>query len=211
MNPLYKDPINLVISGVGGQGNVMISLVVGSALVNEGFFVTVGETYGASQRGGSVMSHVKISLEKQYSPLIPAGRADIILGMEPVETLRMLKQFGNKHVTTIVNPRPIHSIDLSGRGYPDLQKVMDRVKHLSNMMWEVNATEEAQKIGNPILANMILIGALVKTSLLPIGEDAVRKVIVDMFPKTVLVNEKALKMGINLTQKQAWSQIGIDG
>jgi len=103
---LRKDPLNLIITGVGGQGNVTISLVIGNALVSEGYLVTIGETYGASQRGGPVMSHVRISKETQYSPFIPEGRADIILGMEPVETLRMLRQFGNPDVLTIINPRP---------------------------------------------------------------------------------------------------------
>ena len=127
----------------------------------------------------------------------------IILGMEPVETLRMLKQFGNERVTTIVNPRPIHSIDLTGQGYPDRQKVMDQVKHLSNMFWEVNATEEAQKIGNPILANMILIGTLVQTGLLPLDEKMLGAVIEQMFPRAVDVNISALRKGMEMVRAQS--------
>lgn len=193
---LAKDPINLVVSGVGGQGNVMVSLVIGGALVHDGYFVTVGETYGASQRGGSVMSHVKISAAGQYSPLIPLGQADIILGMEPVETLRMLKQFGNEKVVTIVNPRPIHAVDISGGGYPDMQQLLDQIGDLSSRVYRVNATEEAQKMGNPILANMILIGALIKTGLIPINEALMDTVIRQMFPKNVDINIRALKAGM---------------
>jgi indolepyruvate ferredoxin oxidoreductase beta subunit len=203
MKQLSKDPVNLVVSGVGGQGNVMVSLVVGNALVNDGYFITIGETYGASQRGGSVMSHVKISAEKQYSPLIPLGQADIILGMEPVETLRMLKQFGNDRVITIVNPRPIHAIDLTGAGgYPDLKTLLDKITELSVKAYVVNATEEAQKMGNPILANMILIGALAKTGLLPLSESSLDAVIKQMFPNAVDVNTKALKAGMSLVNGQ---------
>jgi indolepyruvate ferredoxin oxidoreductase, beta subunit len=199
MKQLSKDPVNLVVSGVGGQGNVMVSLVVGSALVNEGYFITIGETYGASQRGGSVMSHVKISADKQFSPLIPLGQADIILGMEPVETLRMLQKYGNDHVVTIVNPRAIHAIDLTGKGgYPDIQVLLAQIRDLSVKTYVVNATEEAQKMDNPILANMILIGALVKTGLLPISESSLDTVIKQMFPKAVAVNTKALKTGMSL-------------
>jgi len=199
MKQLSKDPINLVVSGVGGQGNVMVSLVVGSALVNDGYFITIGETYGASQRGGSVMSHVKVSAGKQYSPLIAMGQADIILGMEPVETLRMLKQFGNDRVTTIVNPRPIHAIDLTGAGgYPDLKALLEQIKDLSLKTYVVNATDEAQKMGNPIFANMILIGALAKTGLLPLDEKSLDNVIKQMFPKAVDINMKALKKGMEL-------------
>jgi indolepyruvate ferredoxin oxidoreductase, beta subunit len=199
MKQLSKDPINLVVSGVGGQGNVMVSLVVGNALVNDGYFITIGETYGASQRGGSVMSHVKISAQTQYSPLIPLGQADIILGMEPVETLRMLKQFGNDKVVTIVNPRPIHAIDLTGTGgYPDMKTLLDKISELSVKTYVVNATEEAQKMGNPILANMILIGALARTELLPLSEKSLAAVIRQMFPNAVDVNMKALQMGMGL-------------
>lgn len=196
MNTLSKDLINLVVSGVGGQGNVMVTLVIGNALVEAGYFVTVGETYGSSQRGGSVMSHVKISAVKQYSPLIAQGQADIIVGMEPVETLRMLKQFGNDRVVCLVNPRPIHAIDLSGANYPELEHVMHQIQGLSKKYYTVHATEEAQKMGNPILANMILIGALIKTGLLPLDEAALESVIRKMFPKAVDINLKALKQGM---------------
>jgi len=196
MKKLSKDPINLVVSGVGGQGNVMVTLMIGNALVNEGYFVTIGETYGASQRGGSVMSHVKISAEKQYSPLIAQGQADIILGMEPVETLRMLKIYGNDHVVSIVNPRPVHAIDLSGKPYPHVPHVMKHIEELSVKTYKVHATEEAQKMGNPILANMILIGALAKTGLLPLDEATLDAAIRQMFPKAVDVNIKALKKGL---------------
>ncbi|MFA5066199.1 MAG: indolepyruvate oxidoreductase subunit beta [Dehalococcoidia bacterium] len=200
MKNLSKDPINLVVAGVGGQGNVMVSLVIGNALVHEGYFVTIGETYGSSQRGGSVMSHLKISAEKQFSPLIPEGQADVVLGMEPVETLRVLKSFGNQNVVTVVNPRPIHPVDFtgSGSGYPDIQSLLGQIKSMSARAYVVNATDEALKMGNAMLANMILIGALLKNSLIPLSERALVPVIKDMFPKAVAANTKALKAGADL-------------
>jgi len=200
MKKLAKDPINLVVAGVGGQGNVMVSLVMGNTLVHDGYFVTIGETYGSSQRGGSVMSHLKVSAEKQYSPLIPEGQADIVLGMEPVETLRVLKSFGNLNVVTVVNPRPIHPVDFtgSGSGYPNLEELLEQVKSMSAKTYIVHATEEAQKMGNAMLANMILIGALVQTGLVTISQEAIEKTIRDMFPKAVGPNLKALKAGMGL-------------
>ncbi|MFA5399625.1 MAG: indolepyruvate oxidoreductase subunit beta [Dehalococcoidia bacterium] len=200
MKRLSKDPINLVVAGVGGQGNVMVSLVIGNALVHDGYFVTIGETYGSSQRGGSVMSHLKISTEKQFSPLIPEGQADVVLGMEPVETLRVLKSFGNQNVVTVVNPRPIHAVDFtgSGGGYPDMKSLLGQIKSMSTKTYVVNATEEALKMGNAMLANMILIGALLKNGLIPLSEDSLLPVIKGMFPKAVADNTKALKAGIDL-------------
>jgi indolepyruvate ferredoxin oxidoreductase beta subunit len=200
MKKLVKDPINVVVAGVGGQGNVMVTLVLGNTLVHDGYFVTIGETYGASQRGGSVMSHLKISAEKQFSPLIPEGQADIVLGMEPVETLRVLKSFGNQHVVTVLNPRPIHPVDFtgSGSGYPNMEELLEQVRSLSAKTYVVAATEEAQKLGNPMLANMILIGSLIQTGLVTISQAAIEKTIRDMFPKAVAPNIKALKAGMEL-------------
>jgi len=200
MKKLAKDPINLVVAGVGGQGNVMVSLVMGNTLVHDGYFVTIGETYGSSQRGGSVMSHLKVSAEKQYSPLIPEGQADIVLGMEPVETLRVLKSFGNLNVVTVVNPRPIHPVDFtgSGSGYPNLEELLEQVKSMSAKTYIVHATEEAQKMGNAMLANMILIGALVQTGLVTISQEAIEKTIRDMFPKAIKENITALNKGKEL-------------
>ncbi|MBC8511551.1 MAG: indolepyruvate oxidoreductase subunit beta [Dehalococcoidia bacterium] len=197
---LVKDPLNLIITGVGGQGNVMISLIIGNALVKEGYLVTIGETYGASQRNGPVMSHVRISKETQYSPFIPDGHADIILGMEPVETLRMLGQFGNTHVITIVNPRPIYSIDVTAGAaeYPDMDKLMETVKELSAETWTINATEEAQKMGSPIFANTILVGALIGSGVLPLDKKSVEPVLREAFPKEVEANMTAFEKGMKL-------------
>jgi len=81
---------NLIITGVGGQGNVLISQLIGQSLVSKGYFVTIGETYGMAQRGGSVMSHIRIARGKQLSPLIPRAKGDFIVALEPVEALRVL-------------------------------------------------------------------------------------------------------------------------
>jgi indolepyruvate ferredoxin oxidoreductase beta subunit len=200
---LMKDPLNLIITGVGGQGNVMISLVVGNVLVRAGYLVTIGETYGASQRGGPVMSHLRISRDTQYSPFIPEGKADIILGMEPVETLRMLGKFGNPDITTIVNPRPIYPVNVTAGGtqYPDLDKLITTIQELSARTVVVNATEEAQKMGNPIFANVILIGALVGAGVLPVDSKSVEPVLQETFPKEVKANMVAFTRGVELARQ----------
>ena len=197
---LMKDPLNLIITGVGGQGNVRISLLIGNALVREGYFVTIGETYGASQRGGPVMSHLRISKEIECSPFISDGRADVILGMEPVETLRMLGRFGNPDVMTIVNPRPIHSIDVTGgeAEYPDLDRLMETIKGLSAKTWVINATEEAQKMGDPIFANVILVGALIGCGVLPLDKKSMEPVLRESFPREFEVNMIAFNKGVQL-------------
>ena len=197
---LKKDPLNLIITGVGGQGNVMISLIIGNAFIRDGYFVTVGETYGASQRGGPVMSHMRISKETQYSPFIPDGCADIILGMEPVETLRMVGRYGNPSVVTIINPRPIYSIDVTGgyAEYPDLDNLVDTIKELSAQTWIIDATEEAQKMGSHMFANAILIGVLIGSEVLPLDKKSVEPVLRETFPKEIEANLVAFNKGIKL-------------
>ena len=196
---LVKDPLNLIIIGVAGQGNVLISQLVGNALVSEGYMVTFGQTYGSNQRGGSVMNYVRVSREIQCSPLIPGGGADVILGMEPLDTLRMLIQFGNPDVVTIVNPRPI---GVAGRPieYPDLDQLLDTIRGLSAKTWIINATDEAQKMGDSIFANMILAGSLVGSGVLPLDEISMAPLIQERFPGDFENNMAALRKGIELYQ-----------
>lgn len=202
MRKLRKDPLNLIIIGVAGQGNVVISELIGEALTREGYLVTFGQVYPAQQRGGSVMNCLRISQEMQYSPLIPEGHADVILAMEPTEAMRMLAQYGNPDVITIVNPRPIHSIDIagSGTGYPDLDRLIEAIKELSSKTWVVNATEEAQKLGNPIYANIVLLGTLVGLGILPLDRNSLEPVLKERFPSAFEVNMAAFNKGIELVK-----------
>ena len=159
--PLPKDPFNVIITGVGGQGNVLASEVMGQMLLDRGFVVTIGETLGMSQRGGSVMSHLRISQKMRLSPQIPDGLADLIVGLEPVEALRVFGQYGNPEVVTLINTRPLLPIGvLSGEAdYPDLSVIINKLISLSHRVWTVEATEIALSLGNPILANTAILGA----------------------------------------------------
>ena len=195
---LTKDPLNLIISGVGGQGNVVISLMIGNALVNKGYFVMIGQTFVGLQRGGQVRNYLRISKEKLYSPIIPHGCADIIISMELVEAVRELAEFGNSNILTVVNPRIVAPPGLKSV-YPEPNKVLEDIKELSGRTLVVNATEEAAKMGNPILANVILVGALVGTGMLPLNKESVESELCDRFPKAVDINLKAFNRGVELT------------
>jgi len=146
-----------------------------------------------------VNNYVRVSKEIQCSPLVPSGAADVILGMEPLDTLRMLAQFGNPKVMTIVNPRPI---DVAGRvsDYPDLEKLMETIKGLSGKTLVINATAEAEKLGDARMANMILTGALVGTGILPLDEKSIAPFIQERFPNDFDINMAAFSKGIELYQ-----------
>jgi indolepyruvate ferredoxin oxidoreductase beta subunit len=199
---LIKDPLNIIIIGVAGQGNVMTSLLVCNALVREGYVVTFGQTYLPQQRGGPVINYIRVSEESVHSPIIPQGDADLIVGMEPVEAMRMLTQYGNPDVVTVVNPKMIGSIDIARvkAGYPSLEKLLDDISEMSAKTLIVDATEEARKLGNPIIANVILVGVLVGIGLLPLDKKAIELELRDRFPKVQAfeTNMKAFDRGVEL-------------
>ncbi len=201
---ISKDPFNVIIGGVGGQGNVLASQILGEMLISQGYVITIGETYGASQRGGAVMSHLRISTQDQFSPLIPEGQCDLLVALEPVEGLRILAHFGNPRVMTLINTRPIHPMDvISGNAtYPEVSKVIVKIKELSRRVWALNATEVALEMGDPIFSNMVMLGALCAIEILPIHRQGFEWVIKELLPsRTLDENMKAFDRGREVVQK----------
>jgi indolepyruvate ferredoxin oxidoreductase beta subunit len=194
-----KDPLNVIVTGVGGQGNVLISQLIGKALVKGGHHVTIGETYGASQRGGAVMSHIRISRQEQYGPLIPEGQADVILGLEPVETMRVLAQYGNPGVVVIANSRPVYTMAVTtgAAEYPGTEKIGKTLEELSTTAWLINATEIALEMGASILTNIIMAGALVGSRALPLEPEGLEAELRDSLPSDKLeMNLLAARRGL---------------
>jgi indolepyruvate ferredoxin oxidoreductase, beta subunit len=196
---LRKDPFNVIIGGVGGQGNVLASQILGQILVARGYVITIGETYGASQRGGAVMSHLRLSEKDQFSPLIPEGRCDLLVSLEPVEALRILEPYGHPGVMTLINTRPIFPMDvISGNvTYPEISKVIAKIQSLSRKTWSINATEIALQMGDAIFSNMAMLGALCATNTLPVDRQGFEETIKDLLPSHKLSdNLKAFDKGI---------------
>ena len=201
---ISKDPFNVIIGGVGGQGNVLASQILGEMLVSQGYVITIGETYGASQRGGAVMSHLRVSTRDQFSPLIPEGQCDLLVALEPVEGLRILDYYGNPRVMSLLNTRPIHPMDvISGNAaYPEVSEVIAKIKELSRWVWTLNATEVALEMGDPIFSNIVMLGALCAIEVLPIHEQGFESVIRDLLPsRTVDENKKAFDRGREAVQE----------
>lgn len=159
---LKHDPINIVVCGMGGQGNIVASGILGAALVEMGLKVTVGETYGASQRGGSVMSHIRASAREELGVLIPKGRAQIIVGFEPLETLRIALQYGNQDTVVIYDDRVNYPLGvlIGEEEYPSQQQINDQLKHICSRVYVVPGTQLALELGNAKAANITMMGAL---------------------------------------------------
>ena len=195
-----KEPLNLIIAGVGGQGNVLISRLIGQAMVNDGYKVTIGETYGASQRGGSVSSHVRISKDHGYGAIIPEGQADIILGLEPMEALRHLALCGSPESYVITNTRPIHPMCVATgeADYPALETIRKSINELSKRAWFINASEIALNLGASLLANIVMVGALVGLNLMKLRPDRFEDQLEASFQKDKLdLNLQAFHTGLS--------------
>ncbi len=200
---LRLDPYNVIITGVGGQGNVMASRILGNMLTRKGLSVTIGETFGASQRGGSVMSHLRISAESNWSPQIPAGQCHLVISLEPTEAMRVLATYGNPSVKVICNMRPVHAIGvISGdQQYPDLDEISAWVAELSDAAWFLPATAKAVELGNPILGNIIMIGAAAGIGTLPFDREDFKAVASESLPADKLeLNLIAYDMGVGMVQ-----------
>lgn len=208
---LSADPYNLVITGVGGQGNVLASRVLGNMLSGMGYIVTIGETFGASQRGGSVMSHLRVSRKDTFSPQIPRGGAHVVVSMEPSETLRVLAGYGNPDVMTLCNTRPVHSIAvISGEhAYPEEAQLKEWIREISGRAWFLDATEAAMAMGNAVLANIMMIGALGETGTLPIDIDHFEAVISEMMPpEKTAANRQAYHRGAQMLRSSHDQETG---
>ena len=196
---LIHDPFNLIVAGVGGQGTVTASRLIGEMLSDRGVHVTIGETFGASQRGGSVMSHLRLSTRSGWSPQIPRGHAHLVVAFEPSEGLRVLGVYGNPQVVVVSNTRPIHPESVMGgeARYPDREELERWMGELSSRAIFVEATDEALRMGNPILANTIMVGAVSGLGLLPLGRDACERLMTArMGPDKVPANLAAFDWGV---------------
>ncbi|NLZ28506.1 MAG: indolepyruvate oxidoreductase subunit beta [Firmicutes bacterium] len=160
--PQFKEPYNIIICGVGGQGNILASSLVSLAATVAGCRVVVGETYGASQRGGSVMSHVRVSRVREYGPLIPLGRVDLIVGFEPLETLRVARQYANCDTVIIVNTTPVYpvSVVFNEASYPEVDNIMKALQNIADAVYSVDAVKLAREAGEPRAQNIVMINAL---------------------------------------------------
>ncbi len=198
---LADDPYNVIITGVGGQGNVMASRVLGNMLARRGLQITIGETFGASQRGGSVMSHLRISRASSWSPQIPKGKCHLVISLEPTEAMRVLADYGNPDITVLCNTRPVHAIGViaGDQEYPALDKIKSWIEELAKVHWFVEATAKAMELGNPIFANIMMIGAAAALGTLPVNRELFANVITEMMAADKLaLNLKAYDMGVQM-------------
>jgi len=182
---------DIIVSGVGGQGILSIAAVIGEAAVHQDLYMKQAEVHGMSQRGGDVQSNLRISDKPIYSDLISKGKANLIISLEPMESLRYVSYLApNGWIVT--NSTPLVNIS----NYPDadlLQKALDDVPH--KVVFDVDKI--AKEVGSIRVANMVLLGAA--TPFLGISyleiENGIRRIFERKGPDIVALNLKALAAG----------------
>jgi indolepyruvate ferredoxin oxidoreductase beta subunit len=144
---------DIILAGVGGQGILSIATALGGAVLLENLFLKQAETHGMSQRGGAVVSHLRISDKPVASDLIPQGGADLILSVEPMEALRYLPYLGEKGYL-VTNTTPFINIP----DYPEPEKIMERIRKLPRFV-ALDADQIAREVGNVRTSNIVMLGA----------------------------------------------------
>ncbi len=188
---------NIILSGVGGQGILTIAAVLDTAALSENLHIKQSEVHGMSQRGGAVQSHVRISDKEIFSDLIPEGKADLILSVEPMELLRYMP-FLNKKGWLITDSNPF----VNTGNYPEIKDIYEQIKkHPFHVI--INATDVAKKIGNSKVANMVLLGAA--SSIIPLSEESLLAAIKKLFQykseKIISLNIEAFLEGKKIAKE----------
>ena len=183
---------DIILSGVGGQGILSIAAIIGFAAVDKGLFVKQAEVHGMSQRGGEVQSHLRISSEEIASDLIPFGEADMILSVEPMESLRCLPCLA-KDGWIVTNTTPFVNIP----NYPEMESLMNQIRSYKNVV-AINADEIAKKIRSPKSSNVVLLGAASTYLDIPYEnlEGGIRTLFGSKGEDVVKMNLSALKAGL---------------
>ncbi len=195
---MTTDPLNIIISGVGGQGNILASDLISRTFCEDGHFVSVGETYGATQRGGSVVSHIRVSSRHPYGPLIPLGEGHIIVGFEPLEVYRILREYGHETVRIVMNDRPFYPLDALQKksAYPSIDQLISRIKHAGREVRVISGTALARDAGNAQAQNVVMVGAFAGLKWVPLEKKKYLKSIQETFSGAKLeVNTRAFELG----------------
>lgn len=189
--------IDIILSGVGGQGILSIAAVIGEAALKDGLYMKQAEVHGMSQRGGDVQSNLRLSDKPIASDLIPLGQADLIISLEPMESLRYLP-FLKKDGWLVTNAQPFVNIP----NYPEMEKIQAELDRLPQKVI-LDVETIAKEVGSVRTANIVMLGAA--TPFLQLGYEKIEAGIRPIFGRKgdeiVEMNLTALKSGYEVAQK----------
>jgi indolepyruvate ferredoxin oxidoreductase beta subunit len=189
---------NIYICGVGGQGIIKTSIVMGEAAMKMGEPVVMSEIHGMSQRGGVVSTELKIG--EAYSPLIGNGEADLILAFEPLEAMRSIDKIKEDGVV-VTNTAPIMPFNISASKdpYPSLNIILKELQSKSGEVFAMNALDIAKQAGHILSVNMVMLGAAAAVKTFPIGKNLlIESMKENLPPKSMEINFNAFNTGFDI-------------
>ncbi len=188
---------NIYICGIGGQGIIKTSIVIGETALHNDMNVVMSEIHGMSQRGGVVSTELKIGDDQ--SPIIQEGGADLILSFEPVEALRALNKT-NKDSIIVTNITPVlpSTINQQDLDYPEVEDILSELESNVSKVYGIDANQIALDAGHPLSMNMAMLGAATAISTFPLEKDDVIEIMKENLPpKSIEINLKAFEAGYN--------------
>ena len=194
---------NIMTCGVGGQGLMLVSNIIGLTCAEFGFKIRTAETHGLAQRSGSTYTHIRVSSDETiYSPLIPYGEADVLLSLEAIEALRNI-EFLKRDGIIVLNDYIWHPVQSTFERvknpeikYISTSEITSQLEKITNKIYIIKAIDLANEAGNPLTSNVVLLGALAKTNDFPITLEQLKKIIPQVVPeKAIDANLKALTLG----------------
>jgi indolepyruvate ferredoxin oxidoreductase beta subunit len=197
-----KNEINIIICGVGGQGVVLVSELLGSAAVRGNVAVKGSEVLGMAQRGGSVFSNLRLGGDV-IAPMTPDGKCDVLIAVEPSEALRNIQYLAKNSVvvlnTTTVMP---YTVFLGKSGYPTQDQIIKKLRKVTDRIITLNASGLAKEAGSLQAANVVMLGALFGTGMMPIKDEMAKEAILARFKAKVgEINIKAFDLGYEQVKK----------
>jgi len=197
-----KNEINIIICGTGGQGVVLLSELLGTAAVRGGVAVKGSEVLGMAQRGGSVFSNLRLGGDV-IAPMTPEGKCDVLIAVEPSEALRNIQYLAKNSVvvlnTTTVLP---YTVYLGSSGYPERKAIIEKLHEITDRVITLDAGGLAKQAGSLQSANVVMLGALFGTGLMPIKDETAKEAILSRFKAKVgEINIKAFDLGYEAAQK----------
>ena len=203
MSSNTSNTVNIAIAGVGGQGVLTLAEILAKAALAEGLNVRVGEIHGMAQRGGHVVCTVRIG-DDASGPIIDAGSADLLVGFEPVETLReihLVKKGGYVLMSSHIQ-YPV-AVSMGKAEYPDHKEILASIQKFTDKIIEIDAQKIAIEAGSARSLNMVMFGGIIGTNIAPISKDSAMQAISEAFPKKFeKINTTAAEIGLEQVKER---------
>ena len=197
-----KQELEVLICGVGGQGVVLMSELLGNAAVRDGVGVKGSEALGMAQRGGSVISNIRLG-SRVYAPMTMEGTCDVMVALEPSEAIRNIGYLSASSLV-ILNTREVipNTVFIGKSKYPDQEEILSRLKQVTGQVVSLDASQIAEAAGSRQSTNVVMMGALFGTGLVPIKAETAKAIIQERFAaKVAELNIKAFDLGYQEVQQ----------